>query len=177
MLCGLTGCTRTFASAPRPDFSGSWDVIYDDYIEAEVRIGETVQPMRVRQEGGYLVATGADGTILLQVDCSREELVCPHEVWPAELTLTNRTGDLDDGGEHLSVSLASEGRGPCVLRSDSTLGASVVSLGSARDGDWQATALSHGRATTVVSGRCLGAKGSAGRVQVALSSGFTAVRR
>ncbi len=176
-LVSTTGCTRTFAAAPRPDLSGAWDVIYDDYLDAEVRMGERVQRMRLSQDGGYLVASDAHGSTVLKIDCRREELICPHEVWPGELTLTNRTGDLDDEGEHLSVSLAGEGHGPCVLGSDSGLGADVVSLGSARDRNWEATALSHGKVTTVVSGRCLGAAGEGARVQIALSAGVTAVRR
>jgi len=176
-LSSSTGCTRSLASAPRPDLSGTWDVVYDDYMDVEIRVGERVQHARIRRAGGHVLASDAQGKIALEIDCSREELICPHEVWSAELTLTNRTGDLDDEGEHLSVSLASEGSGPCVLGDSSALGANVVSIGSPRDRNWQATALSGGRATTVISGRCLGGRGSAGGVQVALSSGFSAVLR
>lgn len=171
------GCTRSYAAAPRPDLAGVWDIVYDDYVDAELRTADGVQRMRVAREGGRLVAKGPRGTIVLAIDCAREDLICPHEVWPAELTLSNRIGDLDDEGEHLTVSLAGEGRGACVLGEDSALAATVVSLGSAREGAWQATALSQGHVTTVVSGRCLGASGDEARVQIALSSGVSAVRR
>jgi len=176
-LAGSSGCTKSFAAAPRPDLSGVWDVVYDDYLDATLRVGERVQRIRLGRDGGHVVASDSKVTIELDIDCSRDELLCPNEVWPGELALTNRVGDFDDDGEHLMVSLAGEGRGPCVLKRDSVLGANVVSLGSARDGNWQATTLSLGEVTTVVSGRCLGADGVAARVQIALSSGVSAVRR
>ena len=176
-LSSGAGCAKTYAAAPRPDLSGVWDVAYDDYLDAELRIGERVQRIRLGRDGGRLVASDGSLPIELEIDCSREELVCPNEVWPSELTLNNRAGDFDDEGEHLTVSLAGEGSGPCVLKGNSVLGASVMSLGSARDGTWQATTLSLGRVTTVVSGRCLGADGAAGRIQIALSSGVSALRR
>jgi len=174
---GSAGCAKTYAAAPRPDLSGVWDVAYDDYIDAELRIGETVHHARLPRQGGRLVAAGHDLTVELDVDCARDELLCPNEVWPGELSLTNRLGDFDDDGEHLTVSLAGEGSGSCTLKSDSVLGANVLSLGSARDGQWQATTLSLGRVTTVVTGDCLGADGEASRVSVALSSGMSALRR
>ncbi len=178
-ISGTAGCKKGHAAAPRPDLSGVWDVAYDDFLDAELRVGHRVHRARLGPLGGRLVASVAGVAVVLGVDCTRDEVVCPNEIWPSELPLTNRMGDLDDQGEQLSISLAGEGHGPCVLASESGLGARVESVGSARDGNWQATALSRGRVTTVVSSRCLGAPPADGReeVWVTLSTGLSAVRR
>lgn len=173
----LSGCTKSYAAAPRPDLSGVWDVVYDDFIDVEVRVDQHVEKARLGRSGGRVVATVRNLTIELDVDCSREELVCPNEVWPTELTLSNRVGDFDDTGEHLTVSFSGEGRGACTLKADSRLGADVESLGDPLNGHWQATTLNLGQVTTVVSGACLGSRDHFGRIEVALSSGITAVLR
>jgi hypothetical protein len=174
--CALSvGCAKSHAAAPRPDLSGVWDVTYDDFLVAELRLGEHVHRTRLAPSGGRITASLAGVAVDVEIDCSRDELVCPSEVWPAELALTNRIGDLDDDGTRFSLSLAREGRGACVLQNESLLHAEVESLGSARDGSWQATALSRGQVTTTVRGLCLDV--AEGDLQVRLSAGLSAVRR
>jgi hypothetical protein len=173
-----SGCNKGHAADVRPDLSGMWDVTYDDYLDVEVRVGESSRRARLAREGGEVSLADAGALSRLEIDCARAELICPNEVWPRELELTNRIGDLDDDGTRITMSLVGEGLGVCTLSRGSQALADVESTGSARTGNWQATALSRGRISTTFDAACVGLGGAAQPdVQVTLSTGFSAVRR
>ena len=176
-VIALCGCTKSYAAPPRPDLSGVWDVAYDDYLDVEVQVGERVHRTRLRRDGGRCEIAQGGKLISFAVDCTRSDLLCPHEIWPTVLTLTNRIGDLDDDGERLSISLAHEGEGTCLLGDESILEARLETLGGAPGSHLQAAALSLGRVKTVISGCCLGVQSAGRDVRIALSTGLSAVRR
>jgi hypothetical protein len=180
MVGALTvACGRSHAAPLRPDLAGTWDVVYDDYLDVEVIDGEHVQTLRIGREGG-LTRTADAGTLLrIDVACARDEVLCPQEIWGPTLALTNRVGDVDDDGEAFSVSLRGEGRGPCTLGPASIALADLATEG--RGASYQGTSLTGGRITTDLPLSCFAEFGltTARRsdVRVRLSTGFSAVRR
>ena len=97
-----------------------------------------------------------------------------------ELRLSNRTGEIDEDGEVLVISLQGEGGGACRLDKASRIEARVETHGAPDAKRWQAVALSGGEAVSVVSAACLlnGADSKVLRsAKVRLSAGFSAVRR
>jgi hypothetical protein len=154
-----------------------WDVTYDDVMDVEIRNGEHVQHTRVPALGGRPALDDAGALANLEIDCARPELVCPGEIWPSELRLDNRTGDLSDDGEEMVVSFVGEGRARCRFEQGSVAQAEVQTKGSPT-GAWQANVLSEGRMTLVLPSACFGKLAGLGNnTQIALSIGFTAARR
>jgi hypothetical protein len=75
-----------FSSTPAPDMSGTWDVTYDDRIDVEITIGGAVYTAEIGVEGGSVTIDHDGQPITFDLDCARPEVVCPTEVWPAEVS-------------------------------------------------------------------------------------------
>jgi hypothetical protein len=75
-----------FSQTPAPDMSGAWDVRYDDRLDIEITIGGAVYTRELGPEGGTLTIDHDGHPITFDFDCSRPEVVCPSEVWPAQVS-------------------------------------------------------------------------------------------
>jgi hypothetical protein len=80
------GCA-TFATDPAPDMSGAWDVTYDDQFDVEVKIGANTYSATLPSTGGQFVVAHGGENITFEVDCTRPEVICPSEVWPADVAI------------------------------------------------------------------------------------------
>jgi hypothetical protein len=75
-----------FSRSPAPDMTGTWAVTYDDRLDVEITIGGAVYTAEVGVEGGLVTIDHEGQPITFDLDCSRAEVVCPTEVWPAEVS-------------------------------------------------------------------------------------------
>lgn len=177
-LSTLPGCGKGLAFALSPDFSGTWDVTYDDSLEVEVQLApDQVVHDTITEQGGQLALQDASVSSELSVDCARPELVCPAEVWPRELALKSTPGQLDSEGVQLAQSLIGKGQGSCSARAGSLLTAEVVTVGTTHVIHPDAVALTSGRARIVVDAACFPTAGLPATAKVVLSAGFTAAKR
>ncbi len=177
-LCSLWACDKSFAGSLSPDFSGMWDVTYDDAMAIEVRVGEERLRANISDEGGPVAFRDGGTEIAFDVDCARPELVCPSEVWPRELPLKGVPGRLDDEGVQLARPLTSQGRGACQARPGSMLTGEVMSTRSSDSVRSQAVAVSSGRMTIIVDRSCFAPDAELPPgAEVALSIGYTAAKR
>lgn len=79
------GCGAAFSSSPAPDMSGDWAVVYDDTFEVEIELGGAVYTETLGATGGVVNLTHEDQPLTFELDCTRPEVVCPSEVWPANV--------------------------------------------------------------------------------------------
>jgi hypothetical protein len=177
LLISLSGCDLASASWSRPDVTGTWDLTYDDYLELEVHVGDDVHRQRVSSSGGTLRARLGGKEIYATVACALSEVLCPNELWPHQLTLNNRIGQVD--GERFSIWLQGEGQGACRLGPGSLALAELETVGEPGE-SYEATMLSGGKITTELSADCLRSLGAGelpNGARVHVSAGFSAVRR
>jgi hypothetical protein len=75
-----------------PDVRGEWALIWEDDLEVEITIGGTSYTETLGPQGG-LVTINHDGQpFSFDLDCSREAVVCPSEVWPDRVTFDQDLG-------------------------------------------------------------------------------------
>lgn len=171
----VSACGKGRAGDVATDFAGTWDVTYDDAIDVDVRIGGTVQRVRIGEQGGRVAL--ADGGVGFTVDCSRPELVCPSEIWPRELRLTDPHG-FEQDGDQVKRWLSGLGSGRCAIKQGSILTAEVMSINGAHAVQPEAVALTSGRIRTVISPDCTAALGELPPdAEVVLATGFSATKR
>ena len=176
MIALCAGCGRGRAGTLSTDFAGTWDLTYDDSIEVTVRVGERELSARVGSEGGRV--TLADGGVDFAIDCSRDDVTCPAEVWPRELRLRADEKELDLDGVQLVRWLNGTGRGACKLRPGSIITAEVTSAASVHAVRPEAVALTSGRVSTVLDDACIAPHGGLAKgAQVTLTTGFSAAKR
>jgi hypothetical protein len=85
--CGGDGNDNTiFSTSPAPDMSGSWQVSYDDRLDIEITLGGAVYERQLGAQGGTITIDHDGQPITFNLDCTRPEVVCPSEVWPATVT-------------------------------------------------------------------------------------------
>lgn len=85
------GCGGPLASmAPAPDVTGKWAVRYGDTMEVDVTLGGKAYHQSLGPDGGRFSITHEGQPFSFDIDCSRPEVVCPQEVWPAEVTIDQR---------------------------------------------------------------------------------------
>lgn len=78
------GCgSPAFSMTPAPDMSGDWDVSYDDRLDVTIDIGGATYTSEMGAEGGVVTIDHEGQPLMFDLDCSREVVVCPSEVWPA----------------------------------------------------------------------------------------------
>lgn len=175
----LVGCEKARSSAPpAPSFTGTWDVTFDDALGVELQIGERALTARLDGTHGLLEFRDAGNELAFELDCAAPDLVCPSEVWPAELTLHAAPGQLDADAVQLAKSLAGMGRGDCIVRPGSYLTGEVLSTPGADGKQAQAVALTSGRVTIQVDARCVAPNAGLPKgAVIQLAAGFTAARR
>ncbi len=88
------GCGgAAFSMTAAPDVQGDWDVTYDDSLGVRITLGGAVYEDTIGLEGGT-IDIDHDGTpISFDLDCTRPEIVCPSEVWPATVSLEQRSAE------------------------------------------------------------------------------------
>ena len=89
------GCAASSRS-PAPDVTGWWDVAYDDTLDVEIRIGSSVYTRELGPQGGVIDLTHEGRPLRFDLACSRPEILCPSEAWPAAVRAEQR----DVGFEH-----------------------------------------------------------------------------
>lgn len=171
------GCDLFSAAQSRPDLTGTWDITYDDYLEIEIEVDGEVFHRRLSVAGGSVLAHHAGADIRATIACERAEVLCPTELWPRHLTLSNRIGQVD--GQRFSIWLQGEGEGACRLGPSSLVSAELETLGEPGT-RYEATMLTSGKIVTELSAACLRATGAAAipeAARVRVSAGFSGVRR
>ncbi|MGF1468492.1 MAG: hypothetical protein ACFCGT_20395 [Sandaracinaceae bacterium] len=86
------GCEGAFFSqTPAPEIDGRWAIDYDDSLSVELGIGGATYEGSLPAEGGELrVAAGELGELVFDLDCARDEVLCPSEAWPTEVLAERR---------------------------------------------------------------------------------------
>lgn len=80
------GCNGTaFSTSPAPDMTGTWDVSYDDRLDVEITLGGVTHTAELGTQGGAVTIDHEGQPITFDLDCAREDVVCPSEVWPSEV--------------------------------------------------------------------------------------------
>lgn len=87
---GARGCGAVNSMTPAPSVDGRWAVTYDEGYEVRVKLGGAFYDATLPSEGG-MVEVEHDGVAFqFMVDCSHPAIVCPNEVFPAEVTASQR---------------------------------------------------------------------------------------
>ncbi|MFH1435271.1 MAG: hypothetical protein ABIJ56_06110 [Pseudomonadota bacterium] len=87
--CG-EGINNWFSENPAPDVTGDWNVTYDDEISVEIDIGGEVYSDVIGAEGGTITFTHDGNEVSLDLDCSKDWIQCPSEVYADQVTLEQR---------------------------------------------------------------------------------------
>lgn len=88
------GCAAN-SRAPAPDVSGSWDIDYDETLDATIRIGGAVYEERLGIEGGVVDIVHDGRRLSFNLDCARPEVICPSEAWPESVRIEQRNVQLE----------------------------------------------------------------------------------
>lgn len=84
---GCAGEDNTvFSRTDAPSMEGSWDVTYDDRLDVEITIGGSTYFEEIGAQGGVIEIDHDGQPFTFNVDCSLEEVVCPSEVWPGQVS-------------------------------------------------------------------------------------------
>lgn len=83
------GCAAG-SNSPAPDVRGTWDVVYDDTIGIEVKIGGAVYDAELGAAGGRFTIDHGGQPYTFDLDCARAEVVCPSEAWPDRVVIEQR---------------------------------------------------------------------------------------
>jgi hypothetical protein len=83
------GCAAG-STSPAPDVRGTWDVTYDNTIGVEVTIGGAVYNAELGAAGGSFTINHNGTPYTFNLDCSRPDIVCPSEAWPAAVVVDQR---------------------------------------------------------------------------------------
>ncbi|MDB4974271.1 MAG: hypothetical protein JWN48_2612 [Myxococcaceae bacterium] len=180
-LAGSVGaCEKGLAGSLTPDFSGVWDVTYDDSMRVEVELApDEVVHESLSEQGGELALHDASVGSELSIDCARHDLVCPVEVWPRELALQGAPGELDSDGVQLVHSIVGKaGSGRCAAQAGSLVTGEVMTVAVASAVRPEAVALTSGRVRVVLDGACFAPEAALPTgSRVVLTAGYTAAKR
>lgn len=84
------GCASANLRTPAPDMTGEWDVMYSDNLDVEVRLGGSVYTAELGAQGGTIDINHDGQPLSFDLDCTREEVICPSEVWPGSVRAEHR---------------------------------------------------------------------------------------
>jgi hypothetical protein len=84
------GCGGINSTDPAPDVEGKWGISYGNTIEIDVKLGGAVYHKSLPSTGGAFQVVHGGRTLDFNLDCSRPEVICPHEVWPSEVSIDQR---------------------------------------------------------------------------------------
>lgn len=83
------GCAVA-SSSPAPDMVGTWSIDYADDIAIEINLGGTIYNETVGPQGGTVTIEHKGLPISFDIDCSREDVLCPSEAWPTTIDIEQR---------------------------------------------------------------------------------------
>jgi hypothetical protein len=88
------GCGgAAFSMTAAPDVEGQWDVTYDDVLGVEITLGGAVYTEEIGVAGGAFTIDHEGQPITFNLDCSRPEVVCPSETFPATVGLEQQNAE------------------------------------------------------------------------------------
>lgn len=86
-------CAPAAVGTDAPDISGAWALDWQDDLDVEIEIGGQVYHEKLGSKGGVIEITHDGKPLTFDLDCSRPDVVCPSEVWPAGVELEQRSGE------------------------------------------------------------------------------------
>ncbi len=91
-----SGCDRLQNDPTIPDTTGTWDIHYDDTLTVELAIGGATYTSTVGVAGGAIIFDDVNGQPLtFDLDCERDDVLCPSEVWPETVTISQEPDGID----------------------------------------------------------------------------------
>jgi hypothetical protein len=75
-----------YDSSGTPDVRGEWALAWQDDLEVEITIGGASYTETLGPQGGLVTINHNGQPFTFDLDCSREVVVCPSEVWPDSVT-------------------------------------------------------------------------------------------
>ncbi len=88
------GCA-TNSRSEAPDVEGDWAITYDDMVDVTITIGGAVYESTVGAAGGVVEITHNGQPLSFDLDCSRREIICPSEAWPATISVEQRSAQFE----------------------------------------------------------------------------------
>jgi len=86
------GCGAV-STSPAPDFAGTWNVSYADNYDVTIRLGGAVYTEEIDLAGGVITIDHDGQPLRFDLDCSLEAVVCPSEVLPMSVEMTQSNED------------------------------------------------------------------------------------
>jgi hypothetical protein len=86
------GCAAGSRS-PAPDISGTWSIAYADELGVEINIGGEIHQEKVGPDGGQVTIEYKGIPLTFDLDCTREDIVCPSEGWPASVGVEQKSAE------------------------------------------------------------------------------------
>lgn len=88
---GFTNCGGAlFSDTPAPDMDGTWDITYDDVVSVEIEIGGAAYTTELGVQGGSFTIEYEGEPLTFDLQCEREDVICPSEVWFPQVQLEQR---------------------------------------------------------------------------------------
>ena len=76
---GGRGCASLWSKSEAPDMTGTYAIDYDDSLAVEIAIGGAVYTAEIGIQGGVIEIEHEGQPLTFELDCAREEIVCPSE--------------------------------------------------------------------------------------------------
>lgn len=93
MAAESDGCAAALSNTDAPNAAGTWDIAYDDKLGVEVTIGGATYTEELGAQGGSITIDHNGKPYTFNLDCSRPEVVCPTEAWPATVKIRQEKPD------------------------------------------------------------------------------------
>jgi len=87
---GGRGCGSLWSKSDAPDMAGTFALEYEDDVAVEIAIGGAVYTAEIGVHGGAVEITHEDTPIVFELDCARDEVVCPSEAFPQQVETEQR---------------------------------------------------------------------------------------
>jgi hypothetical protein len=87
-----SGCAL-FSRSDAPDMEGEWAVDYADDLQVEIAIGGAVYEATIGVQGGVIEIEHEGQPLTFDLDCAKEQVICPSEAWPMTVTMEQRSED------------------------------------------------------------------------------------
>lgn len=84
-----SGCAL-FSQSEAPDMEGEWSVEYADDLAVEIAIGGAVYEQTIGVQGGVIEIEHEGQPLTFDLDCTKDEIICPSEAWPMTVTMEQR---------------------------------------------------------------------------------------
>ncbi len=88
---GFTNCGGAlFSDSPAPDMEGAWDITYSDVVSVEIELGGAAYTAELGVQGGSFTIEYEGEPLTFDLQCEREDVICPSEVWFPQVQLEQR---------------------------------------------------------------------------------------